>query len=97
MATAWRSSSALIWLWEYHRGFAQSWWDGFDQLDLTKLYPAPAPATSGAAITALCVKLTGMPLPAAHQAALQTFLERAGQHADGQVATALVPRRTWSR
>lgn len=74
VASAWRSSSALIWLWEYHRGFAQSWWDGFDKLDLTTLYPTPAPATSGAAITALCVKLTGAPLPPEHQAALQTFL-----------------------
>ena len=74
VATAWRSSSSLIWLWEYHRGFAQSWWDGFAQIDLTALYPSPAPATSGAAITALCTKLTGAPLPATHQAALQQFL-----------------------
>jgi len=74
VAAAWRSSSALIWLWEYHRGFAQSWWDGFDPIDLTKLYPTPAPATSGEAISALCTYLTGAPLPAAHQAALQSFL-----------------------
>ncbi|HEX2904192.1 MAG TPA: DUF1800 domain-containing protein [Jatrophihabitans sp.] len=74
VATAWRSSSALIWLWEFHRGFAQSWWDGFPAIDLTALYPTPPPATSGQAITALSVQLTGSPLPAAHQSALQTFL-----------------------
>ncbi|HTZ44117.1 MAG TPA: DUF1800 domain-containing protein [Jatrophihabitans sp.] len=74
VATAWRSSGSLLNLWEFHRGFAQSWWDGFDKLDLTTLYPSPAPATSGAAITALCVRLAGSPLPAAHRQALQTFL-----------------------
>ncbi len=74
VATAWRSSGTLLNLWEYHRGFAQSWWDGFDPLDTSTLYGSPAPATSGAAITALCVRLAGSPLPAAHQQALQTFL-----------------------
>jgi len=74
LATAWRSSAALLNLWEYHRGFAQSWWDGFDKLDLTTLYPSPAPATSGAAIAALCVRLTGTLLPTASLQALQTFL-----------------------
>jgi uncharacterized protein (DUF1800 family) len=72
VASAWRSSGTLLNLWEYHRGFAQSWWDGFDPLDLTTLYTKPA--TSGAAITQLSVRLVGTPLPAAHQQALQTFL-----------------------
>jgi hypothetical protein len=74
VAGAWRSSGTLLNLWEYHRGFAQSWWDGFDPLDLTTLYGSPAPVTSGAAITVLAVRLTGSPLPDAHQQALQTFL-----------------------
>jgi hypothetical protein len=74
VASAWRSSSTLLQLWQYHRGFAQSWWDGFGTIDLTKFYGTPAPATSGEAITRLSVALTGSPLPAAHQAALQTFL-----------------------
>lgn len=74
VAAAWRSSGTLLNLWEFHRGFAQSWWDGFDKLDLTTLYPKPAPATSGAAIAALCVRLAGSKLPAAHLQALQTFL-----------------------
>ncbi|HEU5270089.1 MAG TPA: DUF1800 domain-containing protein [Jatrophihabitans sp.] len=74
VAGSWRSSGTLLNLWEYHRGFAQSWWDGFDTIDLTTLYGSPAPTTSGAAIRALCVRLAGGPLPAAHQQALQTFL-----------------------
>jgi hypothetical protein len=74
VASAWRSSGTLLNLWQYHRGFAQSWWDGFDPVDLTKLYGSPAPTTSGAAIAALCVRLTGSPLPATHVAALQSFL-----------------------
>ncbi len=74
VAAAWRSSGTLLNLWEYHRGFAQSWWDGFDPIDLTTMYGSQAPATSGAAITALCIRLTGSRLPAAHQQALQTFL-----------------------
>ncbi|MFL6162803.1 MAG: DUF1800 domain-containing protein [Jatrophihabitantaceae bacterium] len=74
VATAWRSSGTLLNLWQYHRGFAQSWWDGFDPLDLTTLYGGSTPATSGAAIATLCVRLTGSLLPAAHLQALQTFL-----------------------
>ena len=74
VAASWRSSGSLLNLWAYHRGLAQSWWsDAFGTLDLKTLYGA-TPATSGAAVIALCTRLTGSRLPAAHLQALQTFL-----------------------
>ena len=75
MAAAWRSSSNLLSLWEYHRGFAQNWWkDLFLAPANTGLYGNPKPATSGAAIRAVAQHLTGTTLRAADLAALQTFL-----------------------
>jgi hypothetical protein len=74
VAAAWRSSGTLLNLWNYHRGFAQSWWKGWDTLDPTSFYGSPAPTTSGQAIAALALQLLGSPLPDSHQAALQTFL-----------------------
>jgi hypothetical protein len=74
VATSWRSSGSLLNLWAYHRGLAQSWWaDAFGTVDLKALY-GPTPATSGAAVIALCSRLTGSRLPASHLQALQTFL-----------------------
>ncbi len=75
VATAWRSSSTLLYSWEYHRGFAQGWWDGFGAYDASKLYGAPAPRTSGEAIDRLTRRLTGMTFAPAHKAALQAFLK----------------------
>lgn len=75
VAGSWRSSGTLVNLWAYHRGLSQNWWvDAFAKLDLNTLYGAKLPATSGAAVSALCVRVLGSKPPAAHLAALQTFL-----------------------
>ena len=83
VAGAWRSSGSLLNLWGYHRGLAQNWYDGFADLDPNSLYGAVKPRTSGEAIVQLCGRLTGSRFPAAHQAALQTFL---GEPADTPIA-----------
>jgi uncharacterized protein (DUF1800 family) len=74
VAVAWRSSGTLLNLWEYHRGFAQSWWEGFAALSTTSLYGPVAPATSGAAIDVLTRRLTRMTFSTADKATLQNFL-----------------------
>lgn len=75
VASSWRSSGTLVNLWAYHRGLAQSWWPkAFGAIDPTTFYGSSAPATSGAAVIALCGRLTGSRLPASHLQALQTFL-----------------------
>ncbi len=74
VASAWRSSGSLLNLWSYHRGLAQNWYDGFADITPESLYGAAKPRTSGEAITQLCGRLTGSRFPAAHAAALQTFL-----------------------
>jgi uncharacterized protein (DUF1800 family) len=73
-AASWRSSGTLLSLWAYHRGFAQSWYDGFSKLNPVTLYGPVPPKTSGAAIDLLTVRLTGMTFSAAHRQALQAFL-----------------------
>lgn len=73
VATAWRSSSALLNEWNLHLGFAGNWWQGFTAVDVAHLYGA-TPRTSGEAITLLTRRLTGMTFPPGHRAALQDFL-----------------------
>lgn len=74
VAASWRSSGTLLALWEYHRGFAQNWWDGFGPITLESLYGPVKPATSGAAIALLTKRLTGTTFPAGHRQILQDFL-----------------------
>jgi hypothetical protein len=74
-AASWRSSGTLLNLWEYHRGFAQSWWDGFGKFPVTSLYGSSKPTTSGQAIDALTLRLTNARFSAAHKQALQKFLD----------------------
>jgi len=75
VAASWRSSGTLLDLWQYHRGLVQNWWPtAFSKLDVPALYGTATPATSGAAIDALAVRLIGTTLPTAHSQALQTFL-----------------------
>jgi hypothetical protein len=74
VAAAWRSASSLLMLWLHHLGLAaDSWTNAFARSNKTALYGG-TPANSGDAIARLGVRLTGAPLPAAHAAALQTFL-----------------------
>lgn len=84
VATAWRSASTLLALWQYHLGLAGDWWpDGFKAYDKTTLYGG-TPVNSGDAIARLGVRLTGAALPATHASALQTFL---GEPATTPMAT----------
>ena len=74
VAAAWRNAGSMLALWNLQLGFASDWPDGFAPLDKTTLYGAHPPATSGAAITALTRRLTGMTFTTAQRQALQTFL-----------------------
>ncbi|MTD13849.1 DUF1800 family protein [Nakamurella sp. YIM 132087] len=75
VAGAWRSSSNLLSMWQYHRGLAQNWWkEAFVVPPTTALYPATRPRTSGEAIRVLNVRLLGNETSATQQAALQEFL-----------------------
>jgi hypothetical protein len=81
-AEAWRSAGNLLAEWNAHLALAGGWWGGLAAADVDALYGG-TPATSGAAITALARRLTGSPLAARHQDALQTFLgEPAGTALD---------------
>jgi len=74
VATAWRSSSSLISLWKYHRGFILNWWNAFAKFDPATLYGNSRPKTSGEAIQVLTRRLTGSSFSLAHRNALQKFL-----------------------
>jgi uncharacterized protein (DUF1800 family) len=74
VAASWRSSSSLLNNWQYQIGFAQSWWEGFAKLNPESLYGRVKPKTSGAALDALTLRLTGQRFSPAHKAALQKLL-----------------------
>jgi hypothetical protein len=73
VAAAWRSAGNLLTEWEVHLGLSGGWWDGLKAPAPARLYGKPA--TSGAAISALTHRITGMTFSAAHRAALQEFLD----------------------
>jgi hypothetical protein len=73
LADSWSSTGALLGAWVQHRGFAADWYPGFAVWDKTPLYGG-TPTTSGAGITMLTRRLTGMTFSTEHQAALQTFV-----------------------
>jgi hypothetical protein len=75
VAAAWRSSSNLLQLWQFHRGIAQNWWkDAFVVPPNTTLYGSSKPATSGEAIRIIAMRLLGTEMTPTQQAALQTFI-----------------------
>jgi uncharacterized protein (DUF1800 family) len=78
VAAAWRSAGNMIITWNFHRAVVQHWWSQWQAPDLTALLGSPAPATAGAAITALANRLVGQPLTAADQ---QTLLDYTGDAA----------------
>lgn len=75
VAAAWASPSGLLVRWNFHLSIAAGWWP--DTLvrpaNLATGMVGPLPATYGALITALGVRLTGMEPPAKHVAALAEF------------------------
>jgi uncharacterized protein (DUF1800 family) len=73
-ASNWRSAGNLILTWNLHRALTMNWWGGWSALDLNTLYGGVTPATSGAAIDALALRLVGQPLTAADKQTLQSYL-----------------------
>jgi uncharacterized protein (DUF1800 family) len=73
VAARWRSSSALLQVWDYHLCFLGQWADGFVPGDVTSLYDG-TPTTSGEAIDMLTKRLTGTTFASADRQALLTFL-----------------------
>ena len=72
VAVAWSSAQGMLGLWNSHRAWAQGQTKGLTYPKLTDL--AAAPATTGAYLDALAVRLVGQPMRAQDRAALLTFL-----------------------
>lgn len=77
VAEAWASSGTLLDEWEYHRGIAQNWWksNGFSEVKLTDLFGKSKPTNSGAAVSVLTTRITGMTFSSVHHTALEKFLQ----------------------
>lgn len=73
VAMRWRSSSALLQVWDYHLAFLSRWAAGFVPGDISSLYGG-TPQTSGEAIDMLTNRLTGMRFSDADRQTLLTFL-----------------------
>jgi hypothetical protein len=73
VASEWRSSGAMLDMWEYHLSYIGHWWKGFAKLDADRLYSHP-PRTSGEAIDLLTKRLTGATFSGHQRTALQAFL-----------------------
>jgi hypothetical protein len=73
VAAKWRSTGALLKIWEIHFDLVGGWCGGFKGADITALYGG-TPATSGEAIDRLTRNLTGTAWSGTHRAVLQTFL-----------------------
>jgi hypothetical protein len=73
VATMWRSSSALLQVWDYHLCFATQYAGGFWPCDITSLYEG-IPLTTGQAIDMLTDRLVGQRFADEHRQALLTFL-----------------------
>jgi hypothetical protein len=74
VAADWRSAGNLLTEWNVHLGLAGGWWDGLKAPSIAGLYGGK-PATSGAAISLLTERLTGMTFSHVHHAALQAFVD----------------------
>jgi hypothetical protein len=74
VAASWRSAGTLLRVWDYHLSLAGGWTkDAFSVPSIPALYSSAR--TSGEAVAAIGRALTGLALPSAHLAALQTFLD----------------------
>ncbi|MFN8169206.1 MAG: DUF1800 domain-containing protein [Candidatus Nanopelagicales bacterium] len=78
VAAAWTAGGGLLERWNMHLGLAAGWWPGTDTMgvpDAKRLLPAVTSSlTYGKLVDAVAVRLTGLPLPASHAAAVLTFL-----------------------
>ncbi|HWB36718.1 MAG TPA: DUF1800 domain-containing protein, partial [Rugosimonospora sp.] len=80
VAVAWDSAQGTLGLWNSHRSLAQGQAKGLTYAKLETLVPTP-PATVGAYLDALAVRLVGQPMRDSDRAALLTFLGLAGNAA----------------
>ncbi len=76
VAAAWVSSGSMVTMWGVHRDIAGAGLgkDGITYTPITSLWGGGTPATAGAAVDALSMRLVGQRLPAAQRGALLTFL-----------------------
>jgi Protein of unknown function (DUF1800) len=76
VAAAWVSSGSMVELWRTHRDLAGGYLGpaGLRYSPITGLWGGAVPATAGAAIDTLAVRLVGQKLPAQQRGALLTFL-----------------------
>lgn len=80
IAPAWMSTADTLGRWNLAIASVDKWWkEGIAQPDSTwqNLLPGPAPATAGALVDRLCLRLLGQRLPDAHRGALLAFFGRA--------------------
>jgi Protein of unknown function (DUF1800) len=74
-ADAWASSAGVLTRWNITLGIAAGWWPtGFTRRPLRELVPRKLPATHGALVAGLGLRLLQRPLPAAHVDAVCRFL-----------------------
>lgn len=78
VAAAWTAGGGLLERWNMHLGLTAGWWPGKDTIGVPSakaLLPAVTSSlTYGKLVDAVAVRLTGLPLPASHAAAVLTFL-----------------------
>ncbi len=74
VAAAWLSAGGELRRWNSHLGIAGAWWtDGMATPALTTLLPTPQPATIGALVDALAVRLLGVKLAGGQRTAVIAF------------------------
>ena len=92
VAAAWQSTGGTLQRWNMHLGLVNNWWPKELRTPQPRtLLPARLPATHGALVDALAMRLVFRPLGSAHRAAVLTFLEVGA----GTVLTPTSPAVTW--
>lgn len=74
VAAAWDSPAATLGRWNTNLGLVQGWWKGLAYTDRVALLATPRPASCGALVDAVALRLVGQRLPAAPRDALLTFI-----------------------
>lgn len=81
VAAAWTAAGGLLERWNMHLGLAAGWWPDSGSIVVprpqTMLPPVTSSLTYGRMVDAVALRLTGLSLPAAHAAAVLTFLGKA--------------------
>lgn len=76
VATAWQSAGGTLQRWNMHLSLAAHWWPRELRTPAPRsLLPAALPATHGALVDALALRLVFRPLSTTHRAAILTYLQ----------------------